>query len=139
MEISPRHQEDIHELQRLYHDLNPEVAGSIRGEVRHESENFVAKDESGVSGLALVSLVDYGLYPYGIIHEFSLRPSSRNEVKRALLDSCIHWLAERGAVSVTSTASNDEERAFLNSQGFEDSKTEMERVLPVQAARRFIA
>jgi len=140
LEILPSNEDDLESLQQLYHQLNPELAGRLDREVRHESQTFIAKDEHGVSGVALVSVLDYGLYPYGIIHELSVRSSDNSaQTRRDLADSCIRWLADRGAVSVIATASDDAERSFFRSVGFQPGKSEMHRLVPMKAARQFWA
>ena len=97
----------------------------------------MASDETGFTGLALVSFFDYGLYPFGMIHELSVRPSSNEfEVRRQLATAATDWLRQHGAVIVTATASEAAERAAYEKLGFNASMGEMvKRITGVQAAR----
>jgi predicted N-acetyltransferase YhbS len=135
---------DRDELARLYRSNHPDVNGWLEPEVRHETQTFVARDDDDqVIGLALVSCIDYGLYPYGVIHELEVAPEANlDSIGRSLVEACLRWLTEHGAAFVSATASDARERAFYRGAGFKRSAGEMHRLVPprpIQAAFRTYA
>jgi predicted N-acetyltransferase YhbS len=137
--IGPAQPEDKDELARLYRSNHPAVNGWLEPEVRHETQTFVARDDDGqVIGLALVSCIDYGLYPYGVIHELEVAAKAgTNTIGHSLIEACMHWLTEHGAALVSATASDARERAFYRGAGFKQSAGKMHRLVPprpIQAA-----
>ena len=128
---------DREELARLYRRNHPDIGGRLETEVQHESQTFIAKDGSGrIIGLALVSRLAYGLYPYGVIHELEVaRGVSLNTVGRSLVEACLRWLTDRRTTIVYATASNNEETPFYRSVGFRQSDGEMYRLVPPQPIR----
>jgi GNAT superfamily N-acetyltransferase len=135
--IVPAQASDRDELARLYRRNHPDIEGRLDTEVQHESQTFVARDGEGrIIGVALVSRIAYGVYPYGVIHELEVaRGVSLNTIGRSLVEACLRWLTERRTTIVHATASNNQEIPFYQSAGFTQSDAEMFRPVPPRSIR----
>jgi len=85
--------------------------------------------------------LDYGLYPYGLIHELEVdkKASDRQATAASLVGACIDWLSERHAVVAQYTATTKVDRKLFEDLGFAQESTEMSlRVppAPVRSSRR---
>jgi N-acetylglutamate synthase-like GNAT family acetyltransferase len=133
MMVSKAQGSDADELAELYRSNNPTVEGRLVLQVRHESQTFVTRGDTGrITGLAVVGHVDYGLSAsYGVIYELEVaRNASRYSTGRSLVEACVEWLRERHVRIVFATASDEGDRAFYQSVDFEPCKNpELQRII----------
>ncbi len=112
--------DDRGEITRLVRQLHPDSAdGSSLPRVRQEARTFVATEEDGLVGLAVATLVDYGVEAYGSIEELVVDAPGRGRgIGTALLAQCREWLTEAGAEVVFVSAKDDEAVSFYVGAGF---------------------
>jgi hypothetical protein len=106
MKVCTAQESDHEAVAQLFlrtHQFSP---GQLRLQPEHESQVLVAKSESRLIGLALVSYVDDGLHCYGIVHVFQVdEPATDNahDTSHALVDACRDWFRHRGVTLVYTT------------------------------------
>jgi len=130
--VQPSDRPGITDLyRRNYHNRS----GRIEPLVRHESQTLVEKDAAGnVVGLAQVGYIAHGPHAYGTIYDLEVALSADYDVVAStLVDACVEWLSQRGAVAVLASPSNGREDVFFAKMGYEPIRYRR-RYLPVQAA-----
>jgi GNAT superfamily N-acetyltransferase len=87
--------------------------------VRQEARTFVVGEGDDIVGMAVVTFVDYGHEPYGMIEELVVRDGRRGAgVGSALLDRCREWLGALGAEVVFVSAADEQAVGFYRAAGF---------------------
>jgi N-acetylglutamate synthase-like GNAT family acetyltransferase len=105
-------------IAHLVRQLHPESGPSSLPAVRQESRTLVAAEKGNLIGLAVVTLVDYGIEAYGTIEDLVVDETARSRgVGRALLDECRAWLSAEGA-DVVFVSSLDDAEPFYIRAGF---------------------
>jgi hypothetical protein len=127
MEIRPSKAEEAPALSQLYHHINPEFPGDLDPDIRCESETLVAQVNGEPVGLALISFVDYGVNSFADIHELTVIPNlpESDQIRDSLVESCLRWAAEHGAIGIYATVDDNDERFLLGSLGFRTSRRTM--------------
>jgi hypothetical protein len=102
---APAQEGDFAAIASIYRHRHPNDSGSLTCGLRTELETFVTRDEGGsLTGFAMVMLLDSGVQPYGVIHQCEISPTSAGndlpDIRHALVEACVNWLAERGARTV---------------------------------------
>lgn len=118
--VRPAVSTDRSGITRLLRHLQPEGAErATLPRVRQEAQTFVATDGERVVGLAVATLVDYGVEAYGTLEELVVEPESRGQgVGRSLLDRSLSWLSTSGAEVVFVSALDEDVVGFYASAGF---------------------
>jgi N-acetylglutamate synthase-like GNAT family acetyltransferase len=117
--IRPARGEDADSLRELLRHLHPQTAHSSLPRIRQEAETLVAADDGRIIGLAVVTLVDYGVEAYGSIEELVVEPAHRQRgIGRALLARCQEWFDGRGVDVVFVSALDERAASFYFQEGF---------------------
>lgn len=118
--VRPATLEDHGGIVRLLRHLHAERAeGTTLPRVRQEAQTFVATNGEQIVGLAVATLVDYGIEAYGTVEELVVEPESRGQgVGRSLLGRSLSWLATSGAEVVFVSALDEDVVSFYASAGF---------------------
>jgi regulatory protein len=107
-------------IQRLLRELHGDGADSTTlPEIRQQARTFVSGDDGDVHGLVVVTFVNYGHEPYGVVEEPVVDPANRGSgTGTALLAQCRSWLGGLGAEVVGVSAINEEAAEFYLQAGF---------------------
>ena len=117
--IRPARGEDADALRELLRHLHPELTHSSLPRIRQEAQTLLAAEHGEIIGLAVVTLVDYGVEAYGSIEELVVEPAYRRRgVGRALLASCQAWFDSRGVDVVFVSALDERAASFYLREGF---------------------
>lgn len=111
---------DRTDIRRLLDQLHPGAAGGATlPRVRQESRTSVATHEDRTVGVAVVTLVEYGIEAYGMIEELVVDADHRGAgVGTALLQQCLSWFDATGADVVFVSAGTEEVTEFYASTDF---------------------
>ncbi|WP_433162216.1 GNAT family N-acetyltransferase [Kribbella sp. CA-247076] len=114
-------QTDRAEIRRLLRELHPDGAESLTlPAIRVDAQTFIARVGEDAVGLAVVTFVDYGHEPYGMLEELVVDSSRRGTgVGRALVEECRAWLGRLGAEVVFVSAVDERAAEFYLGTGFE--------------------
>jgi hypothetical protein len=110
MMVDHAREADRDEIADLYARNRPDQSGRLTDAVQIlGTATFVTRDGANhVTGFAMVIAMDCGVRPYGIIHqlEVSLHSSkqTQSDIRDALVDACVTWLAEHGVSLVYASA-----------------------------------
>ena len=105
---------------RILRHLHPEGADEATlPRVRQEAQTFVATNGERVVGMAVATLVDYGIEAYGSVEELVVEADCRGQgIGHTLLDRCRSWLEASGAEVVFVSALDEEVAEFYTATGF---------------------
>jgi N-acetylglutamate synthase-like GNAT family acetyltransferase len=118
--VRPATTADHLEIARVLRQLHPHDADrATLPRIRQEAQTFVATDGEGVVGVAVATLVDYGIGAYGSVEELVVDADHRGGgIGATLLDRCRAWLAASGAEVVFVSALDEDVASYYVAEGF---------------------